>query len=60
MNENKKVEYRKFLDTQSNFKKIVNIKDEGILNKINLTYRLNYLKDSVIAYNMDDMINLVL
>ena len=35
MNENKKVEYRKFLDTQSNFKKIMNIKDEGILNKIN-------------------------
>ena len=46
--------HRQFLKEKSVFKKIINIEDESIIAKIQINYRLNYLKDSVVSSYIDE------
>ena len=45
-----KVSYRHFLQDQSCFHQMLDTPDEQVAHKVHLTYRLNYLKESVMAY----------
>ena len=46
--------HRQFLTDKSVFKKAIDIDDPKIVAKIRVNYRINYLKDSVIIYYVDD------
>lgn len=49
-----KANHRQYLSDQSRFKEVVEIKDENIKRKIRQTWRLQYLKDVVLARILDD------
>lgn len=49
-----KANHRSWLDNQGRYKEVVPISDEQILRKIHQTYRLQYLKDVVLARILDD------
>ncbi|CAD6928722.1 unnamed protein product [Tilletia controversa] len=49
-----KASYREYLSDPSRYRKVVEIKDEGIVRKIHQTYRLLYLKDVILARVLDD------
>lgn len=49
-----KANHRQFLSDKSKFKEVVPIKDPEIKKKIHSTYRLQYLKDVVLARILDD------
>lgn len=49
-----KANHRQFLSDKSKFKEVVPIKDPEIKKKIHCTYRLQYLKDVVLARILDD------
>ncbi|KAE8224253.1 hypothetical protein CF319_g2831 [Tilletia indica] len=49
-----KASYRDYLSDPSRYRKVVEIKDEGIVRKIHQTYRLLYLKDVILARVLDD------
>ena len=49
-----KANHRHYLTNRSKFKEVVQIQDETIRRKIHHTYRLQYLKDVVLARILDD------
>ncbi|KAF1357226.1 DUF625-domain-containing protein [Lizonia empirigonia] len=49
-----KANHRQYLSDESKFKEVVKIEDESIKRKIHSTYRLQYLKDVVLARILDD------
>ncbi|KAL8716439.1 MAG: hypothetical protein Q9220_000346 [cf. Caloplaca sp. 1 TL-2023] len=49
-----KANHRRYLDDRSKFKEVVPIKDMAIEKKIHSTWRLQYLKDVVLARILDD------
>ncbi|PSN74135.1 DUF625-domain-containing protein [Corynespora cassiicola Philippines] len=49
-----KANHRQYLSDESKFKEVVRIEDEQIKKKIHYTYRLQYLKDVVLARILDD------
>lgn len=49
-----KANHRHWLDNQGRYKEVVPIEDEVIRRKIHQTYRLQYLKDVVLARILDD------
>ncbi|KAF2026940.1 DUF625-domain-containing protein [Setomelanomma holmii] len=49
-----KANHRQYLADESKFKEVVKIEDESIKRKIHYTYRLQYLKDVVLARILDD------
>ncbi|KAF1972828.1 DUF625-domain-containing protein [Bimuria novae-zelandiae CBS 107.79] len=49
-----KANHRQYLSDESKFKEVVKIQDENIKRKIHYTYRLQYLKDVVLARILDD------
>ncbi|KAI9810151.1 MAG: Platinum sensitivity protein [Pycnora praestabilis] len=49
-----KANHRHYLSDESKFKEVVKIEDLGIKKKIHHTYRLQYLKDVVLARILDD------
>ncbi|KAF6842045.1 suppressor of mek1 [Colletotrichum plurivorum] len=49
-----KANHRHWLDNQGRYKEVVPIEDETIRRKIHQTYRLQYLKDVVLARILDD------
>lgn len=49
-----KANHRQYLNDRSRYKEVVPIKDPIILRKIRLTWRLQYLKDVVLARILDD------
>ena len=49
-----KANHRHWLDNQGRYKEVVRIEDESIRRKIHQTYRLQYLKDVVLARILDD------
>ncbi|KAF1925684.1 DUF625-domain-containing protein [Didymella exigua CBS 183.55] len=49
-----KANHRQYLADESKFKEVVKIEDESIKRKIHSTYRLQYLKDVVLARILDD------
>ena len=49
-----KANHRQWLNSQGRFKEVVRIEDEHIRRKIHQTYRLQYLKDVVLARILDD------
>ncbi|OLN88175.1 hypothetical protein CCHL11_00500 [Colletotrichum chlorophyti] len=49
-----KANHRHWLDNQGRYKEVVPIEDEVIRKKIHQTYRLQYLKDVVLARILDD------
>jgi len=49
-----KANHRQYLADESKFKEVVKIEDETIKRKIHSTYRLQYLKDVVLARILDD------
>jgi protein phosphatase-4 regulatory subunit 3 len=49
-----KANHRQYLADESRFKEVVRIEDETIKRKIHYTYRLQYLKDVVLARILDD------
>jgi protein phosphatase 4 regulatory subunit 3 len=49
-----KANHRQWLNNQGRFKEVVPIEDETIRRKIHQTYRLQYLKDVVLARILDD------
>ncbi|KAF2864762.1 component of IIS longevity pathway SMK-1-domain-containing protein [Massariosphaeria phaeospora] len=49
-----KANHRAYLSDESKFKEVVKIEDAGIKRKIHCTYRLQYLKDVVLARILDD------
>lgn len=51
---NHKAEHRKYLGDDSKFKEVVEVKDPDIRQKIHQTFRLQYLKDVVLARILDD------
>ncbi|RDA95020.1 hypothetical protein CP533_2123 [Ophiocordyceps camponoti-saundersi (nom. inval.)] len=51
---NHKANHRLWLDNQGRFKEVVPIKDKKTREKIHHTYRLQYLKDVVLARILDD------
>ncbi|KTW25915.1 hypothetical protein T552_03189 [Pneumocystis carinii B80] len=52
---NHKANYREYLSDASKFKQVVDIKNPEIRNKIHQTFRLQYLKDVVLARIIDDL-----
>ncbi|KAG4302738.1 hypothetical protein PCK1_001093 [Pneumocystis canis] len=50
-----KANYREYLSDTSKFKQVVDIKNIKIRNKIHQTFRLQYLKDVVLARVIDDL-----
>lgn len=52
---NHKANYREYLSDASKFKQVVDIKNPEIQNKIHQTFRLQYLKDVVLARIIDDL-----
>ncbi|PVI05030.1 DUF625-domain-containing protein [Periconia macrospinosa] len=49
-----KANHRQYLSDESKFKEVVPIEDDAIKKKIHWTYRLQYLKDVVLARILDD------
>jgi len=49
-----KANHRQWLNSQGRYKEVVRIEDEQIRRKIHQTYRLQYLKDVVLARILDD------
>ncbi|KAK3323943.1 component of IIS longevity pathway SMK-1-domain-containing protein [Cercophora scortea] len=49
-----KANHRQWLSNQGRYKEVVRIEDEHIRRKIHQTYRLQYLKDVVLARILDD------
>jgi protein phosphatase-4 regulatory subunit 3 len=49
-----KANHRQYLSDESKFKEVVRIRDENVKRKIHHTYRLQYLKDVVLARILDD------
>ncbi|KAF2015290.1 DUF625-domain-containing protein [Aaosphaeria arxii CBS 175.79] len=49
-----KANHRQYLADESKFKEVVKIEDQNIRRKIHYTYRLQYLKDVVLARILDD------
>ncbi|KAF2191488.1 DUF625-domain-containing protein [Zopfia rhizophila CBS 207.26] len=49
-----KANHRQYLSDESKFKEVVKIEDQHIRKKIHYTYRLQYLKDVVLARILDD------
>lgn len=49
-----KANHRQYLSDESRFKEVVKIEDPGVKRKIHYTYRLQYLKDVVLARILDD------
>ena len=49
-----KANHRQYLSDESKFKEVVRIEDPNIKRKIHHTYRLQYLKDVVLARILDD------
>ncbi|KAI1804155.1 DUF625-domain-containing protein [Daldinia bambusicola] len=49
-----KANHRQWLEGEGRFKEVVRIEDTQILKKIHQTYRLQYLKDVVLARILDD------
>lgn len=49
-----KANHRQYLSDESKFKEVVKIEDQNIKKKIHYTYRLQYLKDVVLARILDD------
>lgn len=49
-----KANHRQYLSDESHFKEVVKIEEEGVKKKIHYTYRLQYLKDVVLARILDD------
>lgn len=49
--------YREFLENRAHYRKVIDFKDETIVKKIRLNFRINYLKDSVINSIIDDPIS---
>lgn len=49
-----KANHRQYLSDESKFKEVVKIEDQNIKKKIHFTYRLQYLKDVVLARILDD------
>ncbi|RKU45875.1 Platinum sensitivity protein [Coniochaeta pulveracea] len=49
-----KANHRQWLNQQGRYKEVVRIEDEKIRRKIHQTYRLQYLKDVVLARILDD------
>ncbi|KAL6704893.1 Platinum sensitivity protein [Coniothyrium glycines] len=49
-----KANHRQYLSDESKFKEVVRIEDDNIKRKIHYTYRLQYLKDVVLARILDD------
>jgi protein phosphatase 4 regulatory subunit 3 len=49
-----KANHRQWLNNQGRYKEVVRIEDEQIRKKIHQTYRLQYLKDVVLARILDD------
>src|SRR5438034_10858451 len=49
-----KANHRQYLNDRSRYKEVVPIKDPIILRKIRQTWRLQYLKDVVLARILDD------
>lgn len=49
-----KANHRQYLGDQSRYKEVVEIKDQNIKRKIRQTWRLQYLKDVVLARILDD------
>ncbi|KAF9181527.1 Platinum sensitivity protein [Haplosporangium sp. Z 11] len=52
--DDQKGEYRDFISKRSKFKQIVPINDQEVEQKIHQTYRLRFLKDTVLAGVMDE------
>ncbi|KAK9761065.1 Platinum sensitivity protein, partial [Basidiobolus ranarum] len=51
---NSKAQHRQYLANNSKFKQVVPIKDPSMENKIHQTFRLQYLKDVVLARVLDE------
>jgi protein phosphatase-4 regulatory subunit 3 len=49
-----KANHRQWLNNQGRYKEVVRIQDEHVRRKIHITYRLQYLKDVVLARILDD------
>ncbi|KAK4236913.1 component of IIS longevity pathway SMK-1-domain-containing protein, partial [Achaetomium macrosporum] len=49
-----KANHRQWLQNQGRYKEVVKIQDEQVRRKIHMTYRLQYLKDVVLARILDD------
>lgn len=49
-----KANHRQWLDKQGRYKEVVRIEDDQVRRKIHQTYRLQYLKDVVLARILDD------
>jgi protein phosphatase-4 regulatory subunit 3 len=49
-----KANHRQWLGKEGRYKEVVRIDDEGVRKKIHATYRLQYLKDVVLARILDD------
>ncbi|KAK4251461.1 component of IIS longevity pathway SMK-1-domain-containing protein [Corynascus novoguineensis] len=49
-----KANHRQWLNNQGRYKEVVRIQDEQVRRKIHMTYRLQYLKDVVLARILDD------
>jgi protein phosphatase-4 regulatory subunit 3 len=49
-----KADYREFISNQSQFKMVLPIENEEIVERIKQNYRLQFLKDVVLARNMPD------
>ncbi|KAF2100748.1 DUF625-domain-containing protein, partial [Rhizodiscina lignyota] len=49
-----KANHRQYLSDESHFKEVVRIEDDNVKRKIHYTYRLQYLKDVVLARILDD------
>ncbi|KAB5540506.1 component of IIS longevity pathway SMK-1-domain-containing protein [Coniochaeta sp. 2T2.1] len=49
-----KANHRQWLNNQGRYKEVVRIEDEAVRRKIHQTYRLQYLKDVVLARILDD------
>lgn len=49
-----KANHRQYLADESKFKEVVRIEDDNVKRKIHYTYRLQYLKDVVLARILDD------
>jgi protein phosphatase-4 regulatory subunit 3 len=49
-----KANHRQWLSNQGRYKEVVQIQDDQVRRKIHMTYRLQYLKDVVLARILDD------
>jgi protein phosphatase-4 regulatory subunit 3 len=49
-----KANHRQWLNNQGRYKEVVRIQDDQVRRKIHMTYRLQYLKDVVLARILDD------